>query len=330
MKAKLITSILICVSLLFLTACRNTFTNLTPQRIPQNPSGIYTLSFAAKIPDTEWDNNSLRATITIDGQTHPMRRTSPEGRMFEYDYAMPPSRNTAKYYFQVEYLAINDGISRNRDFASDTYTLTLTNRYVIAMQSSRGPVGAEIPVVGRGFGRSDRIAFDGVEADTRYSSSVALTFTVPPLSANRDYAVTLITGSGILDVGSFRIDPSQIRVSPNAIQMNSGESRVLLFSVQRPAPEGGLLIDVTTDIPQSIVMSPVRIPAGSKTNNIRIEAGIPGTGKLFISAPGFEPLEIPVTVEGGSAAQPIPAPSTAEALPLPVDSTAAESLIIQE
>lgn len=296
MKAKFIPLLGLCLSLL-LCGCKTTFTNLTPQQVPQNPSGIYTLSFAAKIGESDVAKDSIEGFITIDGERHPMRETSPGSRVFEYEYAIPQNRQHATYFYEMQYKVNVHDSERERYAVSEYQNLQLTNRYVISMQSSRGPVGAEIPVVGRGFSRYDRILFNNYEADTYFASSVALSFIVPPLEADQDYAVTLVTGNGEMPVGMFYIDSSNLHVEPSSLELVSGEQRVLLFSIPRPAPSGGLLIEDTTDIPASVIMPEILIPEGAKTKFVRVQAGDPGDGSLFVSAPGFKKLEIPVRVK---------------------------------
>lgn len=335
MKSKLILLILALASAMLFSACRTSFTNLTPQRIPQNPSDIYTLSFAAKIGTADVIENSLKAYIVIDGETHPMERTSPRSRIFEYEYTLPPNRNAARYYFVLKYNANVDGSVREREQTSSLQTLSLTNRYVISMQAERGPVGAEIPVVGRGFSRFDKIHVGGYEAQTLFASPVALSFIVPPLPANEDYPVTLVTGSNELSVGTFRIDPSSIRLNPSALEMATGQKRFVLFSIRRPAPEGGLPIEITTDIPASVIIPLVRIPVGKQTISVPVEAGAAGEGTLYISAPGFEEVEIPVriTESGNSTAEAStsePASGTTSRAAPSSPSVDAEALIIEE
>ncbi len=296
MKAKIITLITVCICSFIFTGCNTTFSNLTSQRVPQNPSGIYTISLAANIGEVNYINDTLRAWIVIDGKKIEMKPSAPGSRVFEYDYAMEATRNSAIYYFEAVYKVYSNGVPEDRDYVSETHTMSLTNRYIVSMQATRGPVGAMIPVVGRGFNRFDRIAFNGVEVDTQFSSSVALSFIVPPMPANEDYNVTLVTGTGDIPIGSFRIDTSQIHISPATLLFDKGESKIVLFSIPRPASTGGLKIEVTTNIPRSIIMPAVVIPEGSKTINIRVQAGEVGSGLLFVSAPGFENLEVPVAV----------------------------------
>ena len=101
---------------------------------------------------------------------------------------------------------------------------------------------------------------------------------------------------GGLDVGDFRIDESSLSVSPQQIEIDSGETDVLLFKIDFEAPAGGLPIRVVTDVPASIVMPEAHIQEGARTANIPIKGGQPGEGKIFITVPGLKEVIVPVKV----------------------------------
>ena len=124
-----------------------------------------------------------------------------------------------------------------------------------------------------------------------------LRFTTPALPAGIDYPVKLIGGPhGALDIGNFRIDASTIGVSPSSLEIKSGDSSTLLFKIDYEAPEGGLIVSVKTNIPSSVIMPEAVISKGNKTVNIPIKGGVAGEGKLVISAPGYESVEVPIRV----------------------------------
>ena len=70
----------------------------------------------------------------------------------------------------------------------------------------------------------------------------------------------------------------------------------LLFKIDYDAPEGGLSIDVKTNVPDSIVMPEAVIAEGDRTVNIPIQGGSVGEGKMIISAPGYDSVEVSVRV----------------------------------
>ena len=83
---------------------------------------------------------------------------------------------------------------------------------------------------------------------------------------------------------------------PSSLEIASGDSATLLFKIDYDAPVGGLAIDVKTNVPDSVVMPEATIAEGDRTANIPVQGGAPGEGKLIISAPGYETLDIPVRV----------------------------------
>ena len=101
---------------------------------------------------------------------------------------------------------------------------------------------------------------------------------------------------GALDIGNFRIDESVLGVSPSSLEIKSGDSATLLFKIDFEAPDAGLPIDVRTDISQSVIMPVAIITKGNKTVNIPIRGGEPGEGKLVVTAPGYQPVEVPIRV----------------------------------
>ena len=262
-----------------------------------------------------WDRSTIRAMVTIDGASFAMNRQPVKGYHYTFDYALPPDRFSAKYYFST-YYRMNEGYDLegySRAFAvkknkeknlepemvehSPVYDLKISNRYIITLESKRGPVGSQIPVIGRGFNRSDQIVFDGEPIPTDYYSPNALSFTVPPKDANRRYSLYLESEYGNLEMDSFWIDPSIVQVLPDTLEYQTGEKGVLVFSIPFKAPASGLPIIVTTDVPTSIIMPEVVIPEGQRSVSVPIVADQEGVGFLFINALGFFEKKISLTVK---------------------------------
>ena len=78
--------------------------------------------------------------------------------------------------------------------------------------------------------------------------------------------------------------------------MYSGDTELLIVEIESPAPFGGLLIESQTDIPNSIIMPEIVVPEGSRSVNVNVTAGSPGSGILVLGVPGYAEIEIPVTV----------------------------------
>ena len=299
-KAKFRLSIFLAILGLGLaSSCRQpTFINLTSQNISQNPSGIYTLQTEVDIQDRKVDRNSISVTAVVGGESISMVQDPVNPSLWSCDYKLPLGFDEATYYFQVNYKTkLSSGSLKPGEIKSDLQVFRLENRYVGNLASYRGPVGVEIAVQGRGLTKYDSITFGGEKAQTRYLSENELRFTVPALPSGVDYPVQLIGGPhGALDIGNFRVDQSSLGVVPSSLEIASGDSSTLLFKIDYDAPSGGLPIQVKTNVPDSVVMPEARIAGGDRTVNIPIQGGAPGEGKLIITAPGYDSVEVSVRV----------------------------------
>lgn len=283
----------------FLCSCRPpTFINLTSKNLSQNPSGIYTLQTEVEIQDRKVLKDSIEVNVIVGGETIGMVQDPVNDSLWSCDYKLPKGFDEATYYFQVNYTTrLNNGGLKSGEIKSDLQVFQLENRYVGNLAAYRGPVGVEIAVQGRGLTKYDSITFGEQKAKTNYLSENELRFVVPALPSGIDYPVQLIGGPhGALDIGNFRIDESRIGVVPSSLEINSGDSATLLFKIDYDAPPGGLAIDVKTNVPASVVMPEAIIAEGDRTVNIPVEGGTAGEGKLIISAPGYESVEVSVRV----------------------------------
>ncbi len=269
---------------------------MTSDTIAENPSSIYTITARVKPNETELVKGSLRVQIVIDGQLHLMEKSPLGDGLYEFDYRMPAGRTEATYYLLVNYASQRGDLVFPVEEFTELRTLRLTNRYVYTLEAVRGPIGARIAIVGRGFTPQDVVYLDSVPARTVFESPNAISFSVPAVPAGRAYAVSLNNGTTSQQVGSFRVDGLSLDVAPTSINLTTGGRATLTFALGSPAPEGGLLIDVSTDIPASVIMPEVIIPAGATTATITVQGGQPGTGNLFVTGAGSGEISVPVTV----------------------------------
>jgi hypothetical protein len=269
-------------------------TNLTPSDLQENPSEIYTFTVRATPNTHAVMAGSVQPRIVIDGQSYAMKPSSLGDNLYEFDYQLPPGRQEVAYYYLVDYKVEGNGVIQ----AGQTYTglqhAAIVRRYVLTIEANRGPVGATIAVLGRGFTPQDTVEFGDTPARTDYTSSTSLSFVVPALPSGV-YDVKLVSPAGNSPIGSFRVDASSVTVSPSTLNLASGQTENLTFTVSSPAPDGGLLLDVTTDVPESVIMPEVRVPAGDTTVTVPVQGGRPGTGTLALKGYG-EGLTIPITV----------------------------------
>jgi len=284
------------VGLFFLTGCDVGITNLTPGALPENPSQIYTISTRVKPKAVNVVPESLSVRIIIDGLSFDMRK-SPLGRdIYEFDYQLPAGRNEIAYYFLVNYKYENQGILVDREEFTDVIRSKIVGRYVLSLETNRGPVGARVSVLGRGFTASDTVTFDGSATRTVFDSPNSLSFFVPAVETGRNYRVEIAGSAGTSTVGTFRVDATLLEVSPSELNLTSGQTQTLTFTLPNPAPTGGLLLDVTTDAPDSVIMPEVVIPAGTTTATIEVKGGQPGSGSLFLKGFGSGEITVPFSV----------------------------------
>jgi hypothetical protein len=284
------------LGLILLAGCDVKIVNLTPTTLRQNPSEIYTIS--ARIENTAGNvvAGSIVPHLIIDGQDLVMKRS--QGDVYALDYQLPPGRDEFAYYILVNYkTATNDGVPIDREAYIETVHVKIAGRYVLSLQADRGPVGAQIGVSGSGFTSQDIVYFEGTPARTVYASPTALNFFVPAVEPDHSYKVTINGSAGSADVGTFHVDALNIQASPAALTLRTGERQSLTFTVPITAPAGGLLLDVTTDIPDSVIMAEVVVPAGSSSVTVTVQGGRPGSGSLVLKGYGAGTVTIPVTVQ---------------------------------
>src|SRR5208283_2046988 len=267
-----------------LCGCSNlALTNLTPSSLPENPSGIYTFTLRVTPKTSSVIADSITPRIVVGAESHEMKRSETSVELFEYDYKLPPSQTDIGYYYLVDY---SKGGAATQQMYTGLEHTAIVSRYVLSLEVNRGPVGARIGVLGRGFTPRDLIGFDGTAVRTVYESTTSLGFFVPALAPGRTYKVTISSAAGNSFVGTFRIDSSAVTVDPPSLALAPGQKQTLTFTVNNPAPAGGLLLDVTTDIPESVIMPEVVVPEGQTTVAVTVEGGKPGAGSLFLKGYG--------------------------------------------
>ncbi len=285
------------MALMLFAGCEEmTITNLTPSVMPVNPSQIYTFSARITPKSRGFVEGSLRPQIVIDGKIHDLEPSPLGPDIYEFDYQIPAGRAQVSYYFLTTYDVSFQGTVTPREAYTAVTTTQLQGRVVLSLVVNRGPVGARIGVVGQGFTRQDLVTFNGQPTRTSFDSPNALSFFVPSVPPGRNYQVAVQTPSGVQPVGTFRVDGLELNVSPASIDLAQGETTQVTFTLPQAAPAGGLLLDVTTDVPDSVIMSEVVIPAGSTSVTVPIRGGLPGTGSLFLTGFGGGEITVPVSV----------------------------------
>ncbi len=296
---KILSGLAAVAMMLLLAGCDTvTLTNLTPPSAPENPSQIYTFTLRVTPRTNTVPRGSIKPHIITDGKSFDMKPSALGGGLYEFEYQVPAGRDEIAYYFLVNFETEGNNVSTPGEVYTDVTAVKIVRRYVLSLEVNRGPVGARVSVLGRGFTPQDVVFFSGVAARTVCESPNALSFFVPPLEAGKNYNVALNGGSGYSPVGTFHIDPSSVTVSPTSLTLRPKERQALTFSIPNPAPPGGTLLDITTDGPESVIMPEVVVPAGNTSVTVTVEGGRAGTANLFLKGFGAGELTIPVTVTG--------------------------------
>ena len=289
-------SLIAIAAITLLSGCGVTVQNLTPLKVAENPSNIYTFTVNAKINHGQFIHDTIKVSLVINGETLPMRQIEAGSHIYEYDYKLALGQSTSNYYYKVDYKFGSGAEYEYKEYLSKLYETQLINRYVIQMESKRGPVGSKVGIIGRGFSEYDTIVFNEREIPTEYHSSYSIGFSVPSLPTGRTYEILLRTADGDLTIGKFNVDSASFVVIPSALELSPGQRDILILQLYGEAPDSGLYIDVTTNIPDSIIMPEVVIPGGARSVSVTVEGGVPGRGTLYMEAAGFGVVEIPLNV----------------------------------
>lgn len=284
-------------ALLLLSGCDMKLTNMTAPTLAENPSQIYTLSLRVSGGTGNMVKDSLIPYIVIGGQNHKMNKSSLGEDLYELDFQLPAGQDEMSYYYLVQYQINSNGYTVTRQAYTNVQKSKIARRYVLSLEVTRGPVGARVSVLGRGFTPQDVVYFDDVAARTVFDSPNSISFFVPAVAASRNYRVQLMSGGGASPVGTFRVDGASVSVSPSSLVLRPGEKQTLTFTLPMPATQGGLLLDITTDVPESVIMPEVVVPAGQSSVSIPVQGGKKGSGILYLKGFGAGEVTVPVTVQ---------------------------------
>lgn len=294
---KFFVGMLAVLGLFLLAGCDMTLTNLTPSTLADNPAQVQTLSLRVKRSAAAIQKETITPYVVVDGKSYKMHRSPLSDELWDFDYQVPANAEEIRYYFLVQYKVDSSGYFIDREKYTEVAQARIARRYVLSLDVTRGPIGARVAVLGRGFTPQDVVYFDGVAARTIFDSPNSLSFFVPAVEPNRNYRVSLNSSSGNSPIGTFRVYGSSVQVFPTALSLKPGERQSVTFSLQQPAPQGGLLLDLTTDVPESIIMPEVVIPAGQSSVTIPVQGGKKGNGSLFLKGFGEGEITISVSVK---------------------------------
>ena len=223
--------ILAAAAALLSAGCASNIVNMTADTLAENPSGIYTITARVQPDKTELIKGSLHVSIVIDGQIHPMTLSQLGDGIYEYDYHMPAGRTEATYYLLINYGAIRGKTGFPVEEYTELRTIKLANRYVYTLDAIRGPIGARIAIVGRGFTPQDVVYVGSTPARTMFESLNVISFAVPPVAAGQNYEISVNNGTTSQKVGTFRVDGLSLTVNPSEISLRTGGRATLNLSL---------------------------------------------------------------------------------------------------
>jgi hypothetical protein len=292
-----ITKIFSIVGVLFLVGCDDeNICNMTPNVIPQNQSNIYTLTMTVHDMGGNASRKTVKPYVIINGEKHEMKKHPDGNNVFVYDHHFH-GVGVIPYYFEVVYRANRNGNIRKKAVKSNLFDITVTDKYIFALNANRGPIGTSVSIVGHGLAQTDKVRFGKRIVRANWLSTGAIEFIVPAVECGSEYEVYVLANRKEFFAGMFFVDESTLHCSTNSIYLANGGSQRIVFMLDHPAPESGVEIEITTDIPNSIIMPEVRFMPGERTVSVNITASEESAkGTLFVHANGFSSLEIPLEV----------------------------------
>jgi len=285
------------IGLLLATGCSTPLANLTPTALTENPSQLYTISVRYTPKAAQLIPGSVTVNLIIDQQSHPMAKSAAGTDIYAIDYPVPAGATDLAYYVLASHDSVDSkGQVVHHEDRTELLHSKISGRYVLSLATNRGPVGARIGIVGAGFTAQDTISVGGTPARTIFESPNSLGFYVPAVAAGHSYKVQISNSAGTVVAGTIGVDQSNVSVSPDSLHLRTGETQRLTFTVPTMATAGGLLIDVTTDVSESVIMSEVIIPAGASNVTVNVTGGRPGSGMLTLHGYGTGDITVPVVV----------------------------------
>ena len=283
---------------LCLTGCSVRIINLTPTEIPTSASGTYTLKALADIGRNTVFPDSLEAFVIIDGKQYPMIQQPANDYLFEYNYKPSDEKSAFQFYYKLNYIIKkNNQTPAFKQTTSDLQQVELTYSNRLKINRQHAPIDTEVSVYGDQFTVRDQVLVNGILCKTSRISSQELQFVVPEISPKFNYPVEVRTPKGIFKAGSLRVDPANpLKVTPQKLALRLGQPQALVFMLDYPAPSGGLYLEITTDIPDSIIMPEALIPEGSRTISVIVDSKNIANGNLFIQAGELPEIIVPVTI----------------------------------
>lgn len=290
-------SFLLAIGCLWIGGCKSCLTNVTPETAQRNPSNLYRFTVLFRGKQKNIVPGTFQPFLVIDGQQFPLQPEADFPGLYYYDHKLDETRTDAKYYFQVRYRQKKQGTIRDYTPKTSLAFFKISSYRNMFLEVERAPMGNTVRVLGSHFVEGDRILINDYEAATTFVSENVLSFQVPMVAPSKSYAVFVTHENEKHFVGNLFVDNNRFSVEPTEIALKVGEKTEITLHATAPTSHD-LNINTTTSIPNSIIVPEVRMSAGEESVTIPIEGAEPGKGVLYLSAPGFNEISMPVEVTG--------------------------------
>ncbi|MBP5191557.1 MAG: IPT/TIG domain-containing protein [Opitutales bacterium] len=289
--------LLLAIGCLFLGGCKPYLTNITPETAQRNPSNLYRFTVFFNVNQRYVVPDTLQPFLVIDGRQFPLQPEADFPGLYYYDHKLDETRTDAKYYFQIGYRQRKQGTIRDYTRKTELAFFKISDYRNMSLSVERAPMGNHVRVLGSHFTEGDHILVGDYETATTFISENVLSFQVPMVAPNKSYSIFAVHENEKHFVGNLFVDHNRFSVEPAEIALNVGEKTEITLRATAPL-SNDVYINITTSIPNSIIVPEIRIAAGEESTTIPIEGAEPGKGILYLSAPGFHEISMPVEVIG--------------------------------
>lgn len=278
-----------------LAGCSETLKNVTPVVMQRNPSSLYRFTVKCNILEEKVVPGTFAPFLVIDGEKHALKQDMAMPTFYYFDYPLKDDRTEAKYYFELFYQQNNRGRLKSHVVKTPLASVKMQECCCYCLDVERAPVGTEVKILGRGFKRGDQVIVGESNAQTTLVSDNVLMFKVPSVIGGKMYPVYCICNTEKHFIGNLLVDNSRFSIEPDSIVLNQGETVDFTVSVSVPI-DTDLYVNITTDVPNSVIMPEMVIKAGEVSATVKIEGGDKGKGNLFVTARGFDEQKVSVDV----------------------------------
>ena len=307
--AKRIFAVLGALAALALSGCVSpTIINRTLGVLAPSPTQTYKITASVKPSASNFIPDSETVQIMIGQAPYPMTKVPNSDTLYEFDYKAPPGVTQFAYYFLAHYNTSDSGIVSLREDYSTLQHAVISDQISSVAAGNTAAAGASVSsantAIPWGSPASMESSASANVAPASTSASGALNAgsfgfgSASSTAATTSYSAQTPAPTASSASVSTRQDGNDLTVSPTEISIHTGSNIVLKFITPTKVTGSPLLIDVTTDIPDSVIMPEVYVNVGRNVGSVILKGGKPGKGNLYVKAAGYaKTLTIPITVK---------------------------------